>query len=276
MTSVVSLVLRLAAPLQSWGDRSQFNRRETRPEPTKSGIVGLLAAAQGRRRSDPIEDLVNLTLGVRVDRAGSVLRDYHTVSDYRGRPLLSAAVNSKGQQKSAGDKTTHVTTRFYLQDAVFVAAISGPDDLVVALAAAIRRPAFPLALGRRSCPPTMPLLLAPHGTGEATAWPDLWPGTPRQVLDIVPWQVSASRQRAMEREGGLASVVDLPTVIDVGPDDGAGGLGDTRTDVPGSFEPTRRSFAARRVRTGWVRLETLARASAGRPEPHDPFALLGW
>jgi CRISPR system Cascade subunit CasD len=275
MTSVVSLVLRLAAPLQSWGDRSQFNRRQTRPEPTKSGIVGLLAAAQGRRRSDPIEDLLNLTLGVRVDQAGSVLRDYHTVSDYRGGPLLSAKVDGKGRQKSA-QKKTHVTTRYYLQDAVFVAAISGPADLVESLAAAIRRPAFPLALGRRSCPPTMPLLLTPDGGADDAARRDLWSGAPRQVLDIVPWQVSDSRQRELGRNGSLASVVDLPTVIDSVTDDAAAGPVDTRTDVPGSFEPTRRSFGTRWVSTGWARVGTRAAGPAGPAEPHDPFALLGW
>ncbi|MEU3190053.1 CRISPR-associated protein Cas5, partial [Streptomyces sp. NPDC006992] len=30
--------------------RSAYNRRETRPEPTKSGVIGLLAAAAGRPR----------------------------------------------------------------------------------------------------------------------------------------------------------------------------------------------------------------------------------
>ena len=71
-----SLVLRLAGPLQSWGGQSQFNRRDTLGEPTKSGITGLLAAAQGRRRQDPIEDLLALRLGVRTDQPGSLLRDY--------------------------------------------------------------------------------------------------------------------------------------------------------------------------------------------------------
>ena len=69
------LVLRLAGPLQSWGSSSQFNRRETDDRPTKSGVIGLLAAAQGRRRSDPIEDLVDVKLAVRVDQPGSLLRD---------------------------------------------------------------------------------------------------------------------------------------------------------------------------------------------------------
>ncbi len=68
MSSPLCLVLRLAGPMQSWGGRSQFNRRDTLTEPTKSGLIGLLAAAQGRRRQDSIEDLLGLTFGVRTDQ----------------------------------------------------------------------------------------------------------------------------------------------------------------------------------------------------------------
>ena len=138
-------MLRLAGPLQSWGSQSQFNRRDTSGEPTKSGLLGLLAAAQGRRRQDPIEDLLTLRLGVRTDQAGSLLRDYHTVSDLRRRPLLSAQVNAKGMQKQTSPaKLTYVTERFYLQDAVFVAAVCGPAGLLETLAAAMRSPCFSL------------------------------------------------------------------------------------------------------------------------------------
>ncbi len=243
-----SLVLRLAGPLQSWGGASQFNRRETRPEPTKSGVVGLLAAAQGRRRTDPIEDLLRLRLAVRTDRPGALLRDYHTVSDYRGRPLLSAAVNARGEQKPAGQKFTHVTQRYYLQDAVFVVAVGGPTGLLETLHDAVRRPAFPLALGRRACVPTQPLVL-PSPTGP------LWRGTPLVVLAEVGWQASSS--------GGS---VALPVTVDDPDGD------DTATDLPGSFDPRNRSFSTRKVRHTWVRLGS----PDGPADDHDPFALLGW
>lgn len=97
------LVLRLAGPMQSWGSRSQFNRRDTDDQPTKSGIVGLLAAAAGRRRGDPIEDLVGLRLAVRVDQPGTLLRDYHTVSNYTGQSHLTASVNKSGRQERRPD-----------------------------------------------------------------------------------------------------------------------------------------------------------------------------
>ena len=73
-----TLLLRLAAPLQSWGEDSKFETRRTRREPTKSGVIGLLAAALGRRRYEPLDDLRGLRFAVRVDQEGELLRDFHT------------------------------------------------------------------------------------------------------------------------------------------------------------------------------------------------------
>jgi CRISPR-associated Cas5-like protein len=121
-TDQAVLVLRLAAPLQSWGGPSRYNRRDTLPQPTKSGILGLLAAADGRSREASLSDLLGLHLGVRVDQPGTLLRDYHTVSDHRGLPLSSPAFSegdAKGlQKKTSPAKYTGATQRYYLQDAV--------------------------------------------------------------------------------------------------------------------------------------------------------------
>ena len=57
---MATLLLRLAAPLQAWGADSKFETRKTGREPTKSGVVGLLAAALGLRR-DEREALTRLT-----------------------------------------------------------------------------------------------------------------------------------------------------------------------------------------------------------------------
>lgn len=263
-----SLVLRLAGPVQSWGAASQFNRRETASEPTKSGIIGLLAAAQGRRRQDPIEDLLHLQLGVRTDEPGSMLRDYHTVSDYRGRPLLSVSVSPAGAQKpTAPAKHTHVTERFYLQDAVFVAAVHGPAEVLRSLRHALLHPAFPLALGRRACVPAQPLVLSPpSGTADETG---LWPGDCASVLARVPWQLGAGRRRQLRRQGTSATHIDLPFTVDDPNGD------DTRLDLPSSFDPLHRSFSSRRVRHGWVRLPTGIEGAVSS-DVHDPFSLLGW
>ncbi|ASO22341.1 CRISPR system Cascade subunit CasD [Actinoalloteichus hoggarensis] len=256
------LLLRLAGPLQSWGGPSAFNRRDTRPEPTKSGIVGLLAAALGRTRDESPADLNALRLGVRIDQEGSLLRDYHTVSDYRGVALPQAGVNAKGVQKTTSPaKHTHVTTRFYLQDAVFLAAVAGRTAFIDELAAAVRAPAFPPALGRRSCVPTQPLLLS-HS-----------PGSLEETLRTTPWQApSPSARRRRHRH----ATVDLRVVVE----DDAGD--DLAHDVPTTFDPLTRAFTTRRVRHDWVNVP-VDEASKDRPtdaesppESHDPFSLLGW
>lgn len=256
-----SLVLRLAGPLQSWGNRSQYNRRETASEPTKSGVLGLLAAALGRRRSDPIEDLLGLQLGVRTDRPGRLLRDYHTASDYRGNPLPSAAVLKSGRQKPTSPaKYTAVTRRFYLEDAVFVAALHGHPDFLVTLSQAVAHPGFPLALGRRSCVPTQPILIRRSHASDDDAARQLWPGLPAEVLANVPWQGGRP---------GAAGADHITLAVTV--DDPAGN--DTRDDVPASFHPQRRAMSQRRVRHEWIAIATGA-SSAQRD--HDPFLLLGW
>ena len=73
-----TLLLRLAAPLQAWGINSKFDIRKTEREPSKSGVIGLLAAALGRRRDESLDDLIALKFGVRCDKEGKLLRDYQT------------------------------------------------------------------------------------------------------------------------------------------------------------------------------------------------------
>lgn len=263
------LVLRLAGPLQSWGSESLFNRRETDAMPTKSGVIGLLAAADGRRREDPILDLVSLRLGVRADQPGSLLRDYHTVSDYRGLPLSSTSVDSRGRQKRTSPaKYTAVTQRFYLQDAVFVAVVEGDQALLTGLAEAVAHPAFPLALGRRCCVPSQPLLVSPKEADNA-----LWPSGLEVILASVPWQASTVHRDDVCRRSGAASRVRLAVTTDT--EEG----GDSRADVPVTFAHRHRAFTVRRVAHWWVDVATgcpEGGVSESAHSRHDPFALLGW
>ncbi|MGW0607836.1 type I-E CRISPR-associated protein Cas5/CasD [Streptomyces sp. NPDC002640] len=258
------LVLRLAAPLQSWGGPSRYNRRETRPQPTKSGVLGLLAAAEGRDREASLTDLLGLQLGVRVDQPGTLLRDYHTYSDYRGLPLLSAKTNAKGQQtRTTPAKHTGVTQRFYLQDAVFVAALRGPKPLLTSLEEAVRNPAHPLSLGRRSCPPVGPVSLGLHPDTEL-----------EDTLKEVPWQAGSHRRSQVK-----GATVSLEATVE----DPAGDQ--LAVDVPDTFDlKTGTRFGRRAVRHLWVTLPTgRAQPDAASPDTgaaglpdHDPFALLGW
>ncbi len=266
MTDPRSLVLRLAGPTQSWGDASQFNRRGTTPEPTKSGLVGLLAAAEGRRRQDPIEDLLALVFGVRIDQPGTLMRDFHTVSDLRGVGLPTAAVGPGGRQKRRPNGASQLTERYYLQDAIFVVAIEAPEPILATLAHALRNPHFPLALGRRACPPTQPLLLTPSRSRDP-----IWPTGASDVLGTVAWQATETQRDAFRRRRPSPPTIDLPVTVDDPEGD------DVRTDLPRSFDPRRRSFGTRRVRQKWVHLPSpFADAGPSNGPPHDPFALLGW
>lgn len=53
-----------------------------------------------------------------------------------------------------------MTYRHYLQDAVFLVGLESEDTaLLQELETALKYPVYPLYLGRRSCPPTLPLCL---------------------------------------------------------------------------------------------------------------------
>lgn len=208
-----TLLLRLAGPLQAWGTSSRFVYRFTDKSPSKSAVLGLLAAAEGRRRTESIEDLLDLRFGVRCDQPGSVLRDFQTARSLDGKDAFP------------------LTYRFYLSDAVFVAGVEGEQALVQRLADAIRRPAFPLYLGRRSCPPSRPLLM------------EVSPAPLREALSAVPWQAAAWYARRAEREPTLEMLLDA---------DGSGTSGEVVNDTPISFDPHYRRFGSRSVEQALV------------------------
>lgn len=135
-----TLVLRFAAPLQSWGSGAKFETRRTELFPTRSGIVGLLAAALGFKRDQELNRFEDLQIGVKTIQPGTVIRDLHTA---RKDP-----------------KTSYMTQRYYLADAVFEVGIASEDqEELERIEQALRYPAYPLFLGRRSCPPEQPLVL---------------------------------------------------------------------------------------------------------------------
>lgn len=146
------LLLRLAAPLQAWGSSSKFIVRSTECEPTKSGVIGMIAAALGIQRNDDakkLAPLAQLRFGVRADKEGILLKDFHMVHGY---------------------KIADVTERYYLSDAVFLAVLECDDkELLEEIAAALQKPVYPLYLGRKSCPPTLPVVLGVKDEDMLTA-----------------------------------------------------------------------------------------------------------
>jgi CRISPR system Cascade subunit CasD len=144
------LLLRLSGPMQSWGVQSRFTVRDTGLEPSKSGVVGLLCAALGRHRHEPVDDLADLTMAVRVDQEGVMARDFHTAGK-------GGIMKASGQVER---KNLVVSTRYYLADARFLVGLEGNDlDLLTQLHAALRDPHWPLYLGRKAFVPGEPVWL---------------------------------------------------------------------------------------------------------------------
>lgn len=171
-----TLLLRLAAPIQSWGVEAKFDRRGTERAPSKSAVIGLVAAALGRHRNETLEDLQSLRFGVRVDQKGTLLRDYHTAKSL---------------------KSAYVTQRYYISDAVFLVGLEGKEDLLTEIEYALRYPVFPLFLGRRSCPPEGQLLLGIRNG--------------KSLLDALreePWLASEWAQKRESAEVNLRIVTD--------------------------------------------------------------------
>lgn len=192
----------------------------TNREPTKSGVIGLLAAALGLRRdeSEGLARLTGLRFGVRVEREGQLLVDYHTA-------------------KTQDEKNSYVTYRHYLQDAVFLAGLESEDTaLLLQLQDALQHPVFPLYLGRRSCPPALPLCLGLRQGGLQEVLqtePPLCPGKLcRMVLDADPQEPGAAVQR----------------------------------DVPVSFDPHHRQYGYRSARELWLTMSDGPESTG-----HDPF-----
>ncbi|RKS68104.1 CRISPR-associated Cas5e family protein [Actinomadura pelletieri DSM 43383] len=152
----MGLLLRLAGPLQSWGEHSVFGHRDTLRFPTRSGLIGIFAAAEGRPRGTPLDDYDSLRLTIRIDRPGIIMRDYHTIGG--GYPRELTVPTAEGKRRQPGSETI-LTHRYYCSDAVFVVAVEGPSERTDAIARALESPYWPVYLGRRSCPPDQPLLL---------------------------------------------------------------------------------------------------------------------
>jgi CRISPR system Cascade subunit CasD len=228
-----TLLLRLAAPIQSWGLEDKFERRGTAREPTKSGVLGLLAAALGRGRDEPLDDLCALRFGVRIDQPGQLLRDFHTA-------------HVEGEKDNQSNPVSRITQRYYLSDAVFLAGVEGDEALLLALDEAVRHPFYPLFLGRRSCPPEGRVSL---GVKNASL---------EDALRGEEWQAAGFYQRR-EKQAKLTLVLDAeqPGIL-------------RRRDAPLSFSQRRRTHTFRYVDDLAATVPVCIKGS--HSTDHDPFA----
>jgi CRISPR system Cascade subunit CasD len=211
-----TLLLRLAAPMQSWGTVSRFSIRDTGLEPSKSGVFGLLCAAMGISRQDDqtLNQLrTKLVMGVRVDREGLLRKDFHTALNVR--------------RASGGIKETEVSERWYLADANFLVGLESNDrDLLLRLNDAIASPVWQLSLGRKSFLPCLPIRISDHPLDQGL----------QESLQRFPWTPGQNQDAPEMLRVVLDSIMEQSTEV--------------RTDDPISFQPRR--FTIRYVRTEFI------------------------
>jgi CRISPR system Cascade subunit CasD len=164
------LLWTLYAPLASFGDVAVGGTRPSFSYPTKSSIVGMLAAALGLRReqSSAIEELAgSLGYAVRVERGGERFEDFHTVQTPKQKILNDNTWIATRKDalhpihKSNDGVATILSTREYVQNGIYSVCVwlkeeTAPYSLE-SLANALQSPVFTLYLGRKSCPLALPL-----------------------------------------------------------------------------------------------------------------------
>ncbi len=160
------LVFSLYGAMASWGDVAVGDFRPTHDHPTRSAVLGLVAAALGIRR-DEEERLAALSrgynIGIRLDAPGTLLRDYHTaqVPQSSARRAIREYPTRKDELKAPVNISTILSAREYHCDAISTICLWGRSEDVPYtlehLRDALNAPTFVLYLGRKACPLALPL-----------------------------------------------------------------------------------------------------------------------
>ena len=245
-----TILLKFSGPLQSYGTSSHFQTRYTDYYPSKSAVLGLLAACLGYRRDEEekLRELSTLKFAVRIDQQGGLLKDYHIA-------ITDKEILEKPQ--------TYVTNRYYLEDALFVVALSGMDELINTLTKAIKSPYFQPFMGRRSLPVPVDFFLGVSA---------------EDILDSLrnlPWQ-AAPWYKKKKRKQGIGEKISLEVYADeeILKDEKIS-KSKLRRDIPISFSQKGRKFAFRQE--ACISIEVLSGIEKGLgPEniEHDVFSTL--
>ncbi|WP_085446918.1 type I-E CRISPR-associated protein Cas5/CasD [Magnetofaba australis] len=229
------LLMRLEGPLMSFGGARVDHHNHTERFPGVSLLTGLFGNALGLRHDQPeaLQALQSrLLYAARLDRPGEELRDYQTVD--LGQPHLCQpgwTTQHRVEKRGSGEATrgTHIRYRFYRAETSVTVAVRLTDDdapTVADLAAALARPARPLFLGRKGCPPSAPLLigvkqadslhaalcaepLAEHAEAGpyAALWPDRQGEPPGEFTELLAdtrdWRNNVHTGRRSMRRGEI-------------------------------------------------------------------------
>lgn len=157
------LLFTLYSPLASWGGIAVGEARGSWDRPSRSAVLGLVAAALGiTREEQEAHDALNAGYGVavRVDAPGTPLVDYHTAQTVPAAAIRKRKPSTRAELLAAGEHETILSRREYRQDAMATAALWTRSEARWALpdvASALQCPVFTLYAGRKANALGLPL-----------------------------------------------------------------------------------------------------------------------
>ncbi|KNC11912.1 cytoplasmic protein [Klebsiella sp. RIT-PI-d] len=172
------LIFQLHGPMASWGVDAPGEVRHSHELPSRSALLGLLAAALGIRRDEEARLKAfnqHYTFLLCASQEPRWARDYHTVQ--MPKEVRKARYFSRREELSdPALLSALISRRDYYTDAWWMVALTVTPDAPYSLSQlqdALLHPVFPLYLGRKSHPlalPLAPLLLegtAPDALNDA-------------------------------------------------------------------------------------------------------------
>lgn len=161
------LILRLDAPLMSFGGVAIDQIGVIDAWPHTSQLTGLIGNALGYKRTDQttlqaLQD--RLVFACRADRDGELVRDFQTVTLQPNEEGWTTRGQPEGRRDGHKTETrTHIRHRAYWADRIVTVALrltpaeAEPD--IDRVAEALAAPVRPLFIGRKPCLPAAPLLV---------------------------------------------------------------------------------------------------------------------
>jgi CRISPR system Cascade subunit CasD len=236
-----TILLKFAGPLQSWGTDSNFETRYTDLHPSKSAVIGMIAASMGYRRHEDtkIQRLNELDFAVRIDYQGQIIKDYHIAQKHK---------------KNGEFERTYVTERYYIEDGVFVVAIGHEqEDFINGIAESLKNPYFQTFLGRRSLPLTADFFIEEMKLDVIAALKK----TPWQGQPWMTSKIQANQSCYVYADGDLIS----------------GKVANMRKDKVKSFDQKHRQFGFRSEKSECIILENPYFEQD--EQEHDIFSVVG-
>ena len=191
------LVFQLQGPMASWGEPAPGEVRHTHPLPSRSALLGLLAAALGIRRDEEqrlAEFNRHYQFLVCANAKSHWMRDYHTVQVPKENRKTRYFTRRDELRRDPLLLQTTLSRRDFYCDGywlVMVAMTEGAPYSLTALQQALTQPVFPLFLGRKSHPLALPL------------WPHCFRGRIEEVLT----QAQSHYRQALQKLEVMAAFI---------------------------------------------------------------------